>query len=92
MEKDLSKQEFISFLKNNKAYKEFRRNFYTPQLINNPFKTLTRKTIIERFSKRKLQSNYGYLFFLSEAFEWEYTTEGWDFWYDVKSRFFVKYF
>jgi hypothetical protein len=92
MEKELSSQEFVSFLKNNKAYKEFRKNFYTPSLIkNNPYSVSCRKILIERFSKRKPQSNYDYVLLLLDAFKWEDTKEGWDFWYDMKSRWFEKY-
>ena len=93
MEKELSSQEFISFLKNNKAYKEFRKNFYTSSLIrNNPYSVSCRKILTERFSKRKPQSKYSYLIFLSNVFEWEYTKEGWGFWYGIKNRWIEKYF
>ena len=90
-EKDISIQEFINFLKINKVYKEFRRNFSVP-IKGNSVRILCQKNAIECFSKRKLQTNYDYMDLLTYAFCWEMTTEGWDFWYDVKHRWIVEYF
>lgn len=90
-EKYVSIQDFISFLKINKVYKKFRKNFSTPSKEGS-FRIFHQNFAREDFFERNLDSNYDYLFFLSDAFEWEDTTEGWDFWYDVRSRFYEKYF
>ena len=90
-EKDISIQEFINFLKINKAYKQFRRGFSTPskdEFFGSSYQNIAK----EDFSKRNLQTNYDYLLFLSDAFRWSETTEGWDFWKSVSNRWIEKYF
>lgn len=81
IKKDVSPQEFVSFLKNNNCYKQFRKGFYTPYLRDSYHNSSK-----ECFSQKLMRTNYDYRFFLSYAFEWNDTKEGYDFWYSVRHK------
>jgi hypothetical protein len=81
--KFISHKDFVSFLKMNKVYKEFRRGFSTPckdEFKRDYFQNPSRKS----FSQKHMRTNLEYWYFLGDAFEWNDTKEGWDFWYNVR--------
>lgn len=85
IKKDVSPQEFVSFLKINNVYKQFRRGFYTP--IKNDFlRNFYQKSAKESFSQKLMKTNLDYLRFLSHVFEWDNTKEGYLFWHGVRHR------
>ncbi len=85
IKKDVSPQEFVSFLKNNNCYKQFRRGFYTP-CKNEYLRDFYQNSSKECFSQKLMRTNLDYRLFLSHAFEWNDTKEGYDFWHSVRHK------
>ncbi len=91
MKKYIQFQEFVSFLKNNKVYKEYRKNCSIPSKDKN-FRDFYQNYTRGAFSTKILRTNLDYLTFLSAAFKWSETKEGWIFWKNVKGKWHNKYF
>jgi hypothetical protein len=83
--KDVSPQEFVSFLKTNKVYKQFRRGAYTP-CKNEFLRDFYQNPSKEKFSQKLIRTNLDYWRFLSHVFAWEDTKEGYNFWHSVRDR------
>lgn len=86
MVKSVSFKEFVSFLKNNNCYKQFRENFSTP-FNDESFRYLVKRC----FSQKVALTTYSYWRVLGGVFKWKDTKEGYDFWRNVRNAWEKEY-
>lgn len=79
----VSFQEFVSFLKTNKVYKQFRKGLFTSSKDKN--------LAMSYFAQKVTLTNNLYYCMFGCAFKWEETKEGHDFWRNVRDAWSNEY-
>lgn len=90
MVKSVSFKEFVSFLKNNNVYKQFRKGLFMSskdRYISDTGQNLAKSY----FSQKVTLTNNLYYCILGYAFRWKDTKEGHDFWENVRHRWENEY-